>query len=179
MGRLRPSARSVRGHVTAAIRAPGRPLRSRRASSLAALPARARFLPATDLRLRRPPAPGSAMAGTRRAAHRPRDLRCPPRAAPRSPAAPVLPAPGRRGIPRRTRTAAKLQAGCSRAWRLLRQRLPGRPGPERPGSRRAGVGAAGQSLGLRRSPRFCFRLLALPPALTVKGGPAGGAAAWG
>ena len=133
-------AGSVRGHVTAAIRAlrtdarlpprllPGRAY-SPRPASPSHQPAAAAAAAAR--------APGSTMTGMRRAARRRRRRRRPgtpdssPRAAPRSPAASLLPPrpplrPG--GAPSRTRTAAKLQAGRSRACRFLRQPLPRRPG---------------------------------------------------
>lgn len=136
-GRMPAGAGSVRGHVTTAIRAlrtdaplPPRLLAGRacpqRPASPSHQPAAAAAAAART--------PGSTMTGMRRAAHRRRRPGTPdssPRAAPRSPAASLLPPrpplrPG--GAPSRTRTAAKLQAGRSRACRFLRQPLPRRPG---------------------------------------------------
>lgn len=103
----------------------------------------------------------------------PRTCGSPPRAAA------VLPAPGRRrGPPGRAPPQSCRLAAAGRGAACVSGGSAG-PGPRAPWKPGRSGGAAGQSLGLRRSPRSCFRLLALPPALTVKGGPAGGAAAWG
>lgn len=90
------------------------------------------------------PSPGSTMAGTRRAARRPRTFGSSPRAAPPPPLCSTPLSPGR--VPGRTGTAAKLRAGGRRAWRFLRQRRPCRaPTATAPGSRGAAVGAARRS----------------------------------
>lgn len=125
------------------------------------------------------PSPGSTMAGTRRAARRPRTSGSSPRAAsPPPPCSPPL-SPGR--VPGRTGTAAKLRAGGRRAWRFLRQRRPRRaPTGAAPGSRGAAVGAARRSGAPADAPApASVSSPFLPPARSAKGGRAGGAAAWG
>lgn len=129
------------------------------------------------------PSPGSTMAGTRRAARRPRTSGSSPRAAsPPPPCSPPL-SPGR--VPGRTGTAAKLRAGGRRAWRFLRQRRPRRaPTGAAPGSRGAAVGAARRSGAPADAPApASVSSPFLPPARSAKGGRAerlrGAAWGWG
>lgn len=179
--RMPAGAGSVRGHVTAAIRAlralarlPQRVLagcapsrhpaspRQQPAAAAAARPPRQhhdRYAP------RRPPPPGLRLLA-------PRCGRQPP---------PRLAAPGEflagRGPPQSCRLAAVGRAAScvSRCPAAPRRRSCGaEPGTLSRGWQPGGAWA------LCRSPRSCFRLRALPPALTVKGGRSScGGAGWG
>lgn len=182
-------AGSVRGHVTTAIRAlrtdaplPPRLLAGRACSQC---PASSSPQPAAAAAAAAR-APGSTMTGMRRAARRrPGTPDSSPRAAPRSPAASLLPptpaAPPQGSSQQdedRRKVAGWPQPGVSLPASAA---APPPRGPERPsGPRgRSRGGPPGSAWALRRSPRSCFRLFALPPARTVKGGRAGGAAAAG
>lgn len=166
-GRIPAGAGSVRGHVTAAIRTLRADARLQPRLLAGSTPSRRLASPVTNLRLRRPPARPGAPWQVRAA--RPTAAAAPGPRAPR-PARPLH--PGRlplrrgelqagRGPPQSCRLAA---AGCVASC-VGSCSAP--QGPERPSRPR---GAPGSAWALRRSPRSCFRLLALPPAITVKGG---------
>lgn len=179
-GRMPAGAESVRGHVTAAIRAlrahaplpprllPGRaPSRhpaspsQQPAAAAAARPSRQhhdRYAP------RRPPPPGPP-------APRPA---LPPRASAR-PAAPGEFLAGRRPPQSYRLAAVGRAASCV-------SRCPAAPeaGAAAGNPGRCRGGQPGGAWALCPSPRSCFRLRALPPALTVKGGRSScGGAGWG
>lgn len=158
--RMPASAGSVRGHVTAAIRAlradarlPPRLLAGRARSPRPASPSH-ELAAAAAAR-----APGCTMTGTRRS---PLPQRFSPHTRPSAPG--ELPA-GRRP-PRSCRLAAAGRAASCVS------RCPAAPGARAAvPTRSAAEGPPpGSAWALRRSPRSCFRLLALPPARTVKGG---------
>lgn len=180
-GRMPPGAGSVRGHVTAAIRA----LRAHAGLPPRLLPGRAPSRrpasPASNLRLRRPPAP--------RQHH---DRYAPRRPPPPGPPAPRPALPSAAPPPPRLAASGEFLAGRGppQSCRLAAvgraascvSRCPAAPGAGaaagNPGRCRGGQ--PGGAWALCRSPRSCFRLPALPPALTVKGGRSScGGAGWG
>ena len=169
--RMPAGAGSVRGHVTAAIRAlradarlPPRLLAGRARSPRPASPSHE--LAAAAVAAAR--APGCTMTGTRRP---PLPQRFSPRTRPSAPG--ELPAGRRPSQSCRLAAAGRVASCVSRCLAApgARAAVPTRSAAEGP--------PPGSAWALRRSPRSCFRLLALPPARTVKGGRAGGAAAAG